>query len=154
MNHYDDLLREQEKDELFDDNLMEKLWVDLEKKLDKPIEQPTVKPKGKIRKWLKHLVTAAAVAVVAFFGYKMSKSTKQQKQTLATATKTVLQPPKKSMDIPYENFTMDASIGDTLFTKNGSILIFPKNAVLDKSGTIVKGRIQVQTRVLECNINL
>jgi hypothetical protein len=146
MNHYDDLLREQEKEELFDDNLMEKHWADLEKKLDIPVEQLTVKPKSKIRKWLKHFVAAAAVSIVAFFGYKMIKSAKEQKQTLTTATKTVLQPPQKSIDIPYENFTMDASIGDTLFTKNGSILIFPKNAVLDKSGVVVKGIIQVQTR--------
>ena len=57
-----------------------------------------------------------------------------------------INPPIKGLNIPKELFTVNAQLGDTLFYKSGSILIFPKNAFVDASGNIIKGDVKVEYR--------
>ncbi|RFC53351.1 hypothetical protein [Brumimicrobium aurantiacum] len=57
-----------------------------------------------------------------------------------------IQAPLKEMDIRFENFTLKAEQGDTLYAESGSILIFPKHAFLDKQGAKITGEIKVQYR--------
>ena len=55
-----------------------------------------------------------------------------------------INPPIKGLNVPKESFTVNAQLGDTLFYKSGSILIFPKNAFVDASGNIIKGDVKVE----------
>lgn len=57
-----------------------------------------------------------------------------------------IKPAFKDVNIPFEEFTFDAEKGDTLFYKTGSVLVFPPNSVVDKSGAIVTGPIKVKYR--------
>lgn len=143
MSNYDDLLREKEKSDLFDDSSMEKHWAVLENKMDTHIP----KPGARYRKIFITVISVAAVLIVAFFVYTQFKEKPQQtRDAIATVIKSSIMPPLNGVNVPYEIFSFDAAAGDTLFTLNGSIIIFPKNAVLNSKGEMVKGNIEVRAR--------
>ncbi len=147
MSNYDKILREKENSSTLNDSTMEKHWAAMETKLNgNIIAKPTLK-KGKLRKLWKGLIGVAVIAIIGLFTYKKLQTNTHLYTKKNNSEKTsVIKPPKPSINVPYEIFTFDAAIGDTLFTKNGSILIFPKNAVLYKNGEIVTGKVEVQTR--------
>ena len=144
MNNYDDLLREKENNDLFNDSSMEKHWKALEKKIDTHPKHPQTK----YRKLFRSVVAIAAVSILIFLGYTFFKQKKlQPNELIATlGTKSAIIPPLKGADVPYEIFSFNAAMGDTIFTLNGSIIIFPKNALLNAKGEIVNGNIEVRTR--------
>ena len=55
-------------------------------------------------------------------------------------------PPIKQADVPFSDYVVDASKGDTIMYKSGSVLLFPPNAFLDKNGNVVKGNINIKYR--------
>ncbi len=57
-----------------------------------------------------------------------------------------IQPPIKGIDLPYEEYSVDAAKGDTLFPKTGSIILFPPNSFLDKNSQPIQGNVQVKYR--------
>lgn len=57
-----------------------------------------------------------------------------------------IQPPLSSADVPYTKYSVDAELGDTLFHQSGSILIFPSNSFVDKSGNIISGNVDIKYR--------
>ncbi|MEO6355693.1 MAG: hypothetical protein ABIU77_27455 [Ferruginibacter sp.] len=144
MDNYDDLLRQKENDELFNDSSMEKHWEALENKIDSPAQQPQTK----YRKLFRTVIAVAAVSLVAFLSYTLLKENKQYpgKIVAATVTRSAILPPLQGTNVPYETFRLNATTGDTLFTLNGSVIIFPANAVLNGKGEIVNGDIEVRTR--------
>lgn len=143
MSNYDDLLREKENNDLFSDSSMDKHWAALEKKIDTHTGKPTLK----YRKLFLGVIAAAAVLLVVFFTYTLIKENPQQtKETVVAVTRAAIMPPLNGANVPYEIFSFDAATGDTLFTLNGSIIVFPGNAVLNGKGEIVKGNIEVRTR--------
>jgi hypothetical protein len=144
MNNYDDLLREKENEDLFNDNAMEKHWSALEAKMD----GHTKKPAFRYRKMIRSIAAIAAMLVLVFVGYIFFSEKKQPtvETALVTAAQSAIRPPLKGADVPYEFFSFDAAAGDTLFTLNGSVIIFPINALLNDMGEIVKGNIEVRTR--------
>ncbi len=150
MSNYDNLLRGKENEMSFDTSQMEQHWKSLEAKLDgNHIEDPKKpKPKSKLRNIVKTFIGGAILFLVGLVTYKNVSSKKSATQTGTAKNIKVssINPPKPLLNIPYEVFTYDAASGDTLFTKNGSILIFPKNAVLNSNGEVVTGKIEVRTR--------
>ena len=144
MNNYDDLLREKENDEQFNESSLEKHWAAMENKMDTHAQRP----KPKYRRLFRTLTGIAAVSLIAFFGYLFFKDKKQQPDKIITATETksAIAPPLTGANVPYEIFSFDAATGDTLFTLNGSIIIFPRHAVLNSKDEIVTGNIEIRTR--------
>ena len=142
MSNYDDLLREKENDDLFNDSSMEKHWAALERKIDNPAQQPQTN----YIKLFRTVIAVAAVLLVVFFSYTFLKEKKQDKLAGTTDTRSAIIPPLNGTNVPYETFSFNATTGDTLFTLNGSIIIFPRNAVLNGKGEIVIGNIEVRTR--------
>lgn len=144
MSNYDDLLREKENNDPFNDSSMEKHWAALEKKIDTPTQQPQTN----YRKLLRNVIAIAALLLLAFFSYTWLKEKKQQPDKIAVTlgAKSAIIPPLNGTNVPYETFTFNAATGDTLFTLNGSNIIFPRNAVLNGRGEIVIGNIEVRTR--------
>lgn len=142
MKDSDDLLREKEDNDSYDESSSEKHWTALEKKMN--ANSNINKPK----KILKSFIALAAIVIVLFIVYKITddKSPASQRSILATEINSAIKPAMKGIDVPYEVFSFDASIGDTLFTKNGSIIIFPKNSVLGKTGKIITGIIEIKAR--------
>ena len=57
-----------------------------------------------------------------------------------------LVPPISDINIPLEEFIVDANRGDTIFYTSGSILLFPPNAFVDKVGNVIKGDVQIKYR--------
>ena len=74
MNNYDDLLREKDNDDVFNDSSLEKHWAAMEKKIDNHTQQP----QSKYRKMFRTIMAVAAVSLVAFFCYTLFKEKKQQ----------------------------------------------------------------------------
>jgi hypothetical protein len=142
MSNYDTILREKDNNDTFDNNAMEKHWTELEKKLDGQI-----KPPSNFKRIVKAIVAVAAVAIVAFFSFKFLKNKKNKPEiAVNTETKSAIKPALTWTNLPYEKFEFDAAIGDTLFTQNGSIIVFPANALMNNKGEIVQGKIEVQSR--------
>ncbi|MBP6432218.1 MAG: hypothetical protein KA319_10650 [Ferruginibacter sp.] len=59
-----------------------------------------------------------------------------------------------NLEIPFLEFTVNASIGDTIFYKSGSVIIFPKHSFVDKNGNIVAGLVKVKYREFANPIDL
>ncbi|MCX6293961.1 MAG: hypothetical protein NT127_06675 [Sphingobacteriales bacterium] len=55
-------------------------------------------------------------------------------------------PPIKQADVPFTDYTVDASKGDTIMYSSGSVLLFPPDAFVDKNGNVVKGDVKIKYR--------
>lgn len=55
-------------------------------------------------------------------------------------------PPIKQADVPFSDYVVDASRGDTIMYSSGSVLLFPPDAFVDKNGNVVKGKINIKYR--------
>jgi hypothetical protein len=143
MSNYDNLLRSKENEIPLDNSAMEKSWASMEQLMDNDGVKPP--KKGKLRKLFRAVIATTVIAVIGFLGYKKMKEYKHSHQNIEAET-TAIKPMMKEIDVPYESFEIDNALGDTLFTKNGSILIFPKNAIVDNDGKIVTGKVQIRSR--------
>ena len=134
MSNYDKILRDKENNLPPKKSDLENNWALLETKFN-------------LNKIIKTLLVTAVVAIIIFIGFFVSKNKNTPAiNTDFTLSKSAIKPPMPQINVPYETFTYDAEKGDTLFTKNGSILVFPKNAVLNSEGVIVIGKVEVRTR--------
>lgn len=57
-----------------------------------------------------------------------------------------INPPIKGVNIPYDNFTLSAERGDTIYYQSGSIIVFPPDAFVDEKGQIVSGEVTIAYR--------
>lgn len=70
----------------------------------------------------------------------------KKENTISKQTPSFIQPPIKNADVPYKEYVINAEIGDTLFYKTGSIILFPPNSFIDKDGNVIKGVVKVKYR--------
>ena len=63
-----------------------------------------------------------------------------------TTTARFVQPPIPEVNVPYQDYSVEAEKGDTLLYESGSILVFPSNSFVDKNGNLVKGKVKVKYR--------
>ena len=86
----------------------------------------------------------SSVAVLIFLISCNDTDKKEKKASIPKPD--FIQTPIKDVDIPYEEYSIDAEKGDTLFYYTGSIVLFPPNSFVDKDGNIVKGNVKVKYR--------
>ena len=55
-------------------------------------------------------------------------------------------PPVPSADIPFTDYAVDAEKGDTIMYPSGSVLLFPKDAFVDKNGKVIQGKVNIKYR--------
>jgi hypothetical protein len=55
-------------------------------------------------------------------------------------------PPLRGIDIPFSEYIFDAEKGSTIFHPSGSIIYFPPSALVDGSGTPIKGKVKITYR--------
>jgi len=55
-------------------------------------------------------------------------------------------PPVPSADIPFTDYAVDAEKGDTIMYPSGSVLLFPKDAFVDKDGKVIQGKVDIKYR--------
>ncbi len=144
MSNYDNILREKENNVPLGNSDMEKNWAAMETQLNSATQSTSKEVKFSFKKI--GLITAV-IGIVAFVIFAITKTKNQTiPNTDLSILKSTIKPPMPAINVPYETFTYDAEKGDTLFTKNGSIIIFPKNAVLNIKGEIVTGKVEIKTR--------
>jgi len=80
------------------------------------------------------LVASAAAVVIAVVSYFMFFS---KTETVAT---------KNNAAVPFTNYAVEASKGQTITTAGGFVLNIPPNAFVDKNGDVVSGEVQIQFR--------
>lgn len=144
MQNYDTLLRDKEQEDSFDDRNMKSHWNALENSMNSSGK----KSSGQNTKLIRILMAAAALSIIVLLLTFLLKQSKQPgAQKLAdNIIGSAIQPLLSTTNVPYEMFTVNVSRGDTLFTGNGSVIIFPKHAVKNNRGEIVEGNIQVSVR--------
>ena len=147
MSNYDKLFREKENNLPLQNSDMEKNWAAMETQLNSGTQSNSKDAKFNVNKLMKGLIVSAVGGLIASVIFITTKNNNEALVTNNLAEfKSFIKPPMPQLNVPYEKFTYDAEIGDTLFTKNGSIIIFPKNAVLNNKGQIVTGKIEIRTR--------
>ena len=147
MNNYDKLLREKENNQPLNDSNKEKNWAALEIQLLNTSNKPKRASNGRVKNLFKPLLGLVAVFIVGLFALKYFKTkTPDIIEPSVSKKRSAVKPPMPKLNVPYEIYTYDAATGDTLFTNNGSILIFPPNAVLDNNGKVVTGKVEIRTR--------
>lgn len=55
-------------------------------------------------------------------------------------------PPVPAADIPFTDYAVDAEKGDTIVYPSGSVLLFPKDAFIDKNGKLIQGKVDIKYR--------
>jgi hypothetical protein len=60
--------------------------------------------------------------------------------------KRFVNPPIPAADVPFSDYTVDASKGDTIMYPTGSVLLFPPDAFVDKNGKVIKGKVDIKYR--------
>jgi hypothetical protein len=147
MSNYDNLLREKENNLPLENSDMEKNWAAMETQLNSATQSTSKDAKFNFKKIIKGLMATAVAFIIAFVIFTIAKNKKTEiVNTNTSQLVSAIKPPMPAINVPYETFSYNAEIGDTLFTQNGSILIFPKNAVLNNKGEIVTGKIEIKTR--------
>lgn len=63
-----------------------------------------------------------------------------------TAAVRFVNPPVPAADIPFTDYAVDAEKGDTIMYASGSVLLFPKDAFVDKKGKLVQGKVNIKYR--------
>ena len=147
MSNYDKLFREKENNIPLANTDMEKNWAAMETQLNSG-SQSTSKDAGfNFKIILKGLLITGVVGIIAFVIFTTTRNkNKAIPNRDLSILKSAIKPPMPSINIPYETFMYKAEIGDTLFTRNGSIIIFPKNAVVNNKGEVVMGIIEIRVR--------
>ncbi len=54
--------------------------------------------------------------------------------------------PLPDANVPFVDYSLEAERGDTIVHSSGSVLIFPKNSIVDASGKPVIGKVDLQYR--------
>ena len=75
-------------------------------------------------------------------------STPKSEKSITTPTANFINAPLKNVNIPFEEYTVEAGKGDTLFYKTGTLIIFPKNAFVDKDDKVIAGNVKIKYREL------
>jgi hypothetical protein len=57
-----------------------------------------------------------------------------------------IHPPLKNINVPFDEYDVNADTGDTLFTPSGSVIFFPQSAFTDESGNLIKGEVKIRFR--------
>ncbi|MEP7254308.1 MAG: hypothetical protein ABI666_00960 [Ferruginibacter sp.] len=80
------------------------------------------------------------------FGFVSCNQADKKETKISTLSDNFIKPPVNGVDVPYEEYSVDAAKGDTLFYKTGSIILFPPNSFIDKNGNVIQGNVQVKYR--------
>jgi hypothetical protein len=90
----------------------------------------------------------AAVMIPACFMlfYRFFDENKKVKIDIAQIAQPFIQPPIPALNVPFTEFSFDASKGDTIFYPTGSILFFPPSALVDENGSVITGTVNVKYR--------
>jgi hypothetical protein len=70
-------------------------------------------------------------------------SCSNQKKILKNTKISVINPPFEGIEIPEDQFTIDASIDEIIRTKEGTKIIIPANSLKNKKGEIISGKAQI-----------
>lgn len=73
-------------------------------------------------------------------------NTDNKETKVQSSTNKFFNPPVNGVDVPYKEYAVDASKGDTLYYSSGSIILFPPNSFVDKEGNVINGNVQVKYR--------
>ncbi|HEY1039873.1 MAG TPA: hypothetical protein VGF30_10735, partial [Bacteroidia bacterium] len=69
-----------------------------------------------------------------------------QEESVVTDSFPCVAPPIPGVDVTKEVYTINAEKGDTLYSKSGSVILFPKNSMVDENGKPVTGDVKVTYR--------
>ena len=82
-------------------------------------------------------------AIILFIIMMIAKCNCNSKTVTA---KRFVNPPIPAADVPFSDYTVDASKGDTIMYPSGSVLLFPPDAFVDKNGKLIKGKVNIKYR--------
>jgi len=96
------------------------------------------------------VIVLAGAGVVSLYTFRQSifHSTTAGNENIAQQNTTApfINPPLKSIDVPFDEYDVDADTGDTIFAPSGSVILFPPAAFADEAGNIVKGKVNIRFR--------
>jgi flagellar hook protein FlgE len=145
MSNYDKILRDKEQTAPVEKDRLQKNWAAMEKLFDAENKKADSKNThtGKFRKLF---LAGSLLALCGLLLVLYINNAKEKIETNESLHLSKIIPPVADWNIPYETFFYTAESGDTFFTRNGSILLFPKNALLNKQGKLVTGLVEIRTR--------
>jgi hypothetical protein len=88
---------------------------------------------------------ACSMAIVLFVLMSCKRNEKTAPDSSVVDTP-FIQPPLPEADVPFTRYVVTAEKGDTLFPTSRSIILFPPNSFVDKTGKIISGEVQVSYR--------
>jgi hypothetical protein len=105
--------------------------------------EPPKKWKGKVVA----VVAALGVAAVIYFVMKPSgNDTDNKEKVKMELVAPIIQSPIDGLDVPVDQYSINAETGGVLETPIGTRILIPGNAFLNKDGTLVKGEVKIAFR--------
>lgn len=89
----------------------------------------------------RNVITIAAIIVIVIL--MIAKCNCRTETKLAVR---FVNPPVPAADIPFTDYAVDAEKGDTIVYPSGSVLLFPKDAFVDKNGKLIQGKVDIKYR--------
>lgn len=104
------------------------------------------------------LGVAAVITVGTILLKDNNNSSKQVGESeialLADSTKSFVNPPVKEVDIPKNNYVIDANIGGKINHFTGTKITIPANAFVYEDGTPVKGEVDIEYREFHDQVDI
>lgn len=74
------------------------------------------------------------------------KTNVKTKPLVSSKNKLLIAPPLPGLDLPYQTFTIDPTISNVVYSKQGAKINIPPSAFLDNNGNVIKGKVEVSFR--------
>jgi len=94
-----------------------------------------------------------STVVVTFVIIMVGCDTSQTENTTQNADKQVVveqtrffKPPIPKLDVRFSEYVINTETDDTIMHPSGSVIIFPKNSLIDNNGNPVKGKVTIKYR--------
>ncbi len=147
MNNYDKILRNKEAHHITNMPNVEQDWNSFREMLDNTPDGNAVPTKRALGKMRRMFLLTGAAAIIGTGIYYFTKKI-HHNSNISERTNQAIKPLLNDVNVPYKDYTVNNQLGDTIITENGSVIIFPKNAMVDNKGNVVNGNVTVSSREL------
>lgn len=95
---------------------------------------------------MKSLTNYAVITATCFTAASCTTDPQTDNSFTATEETPFITPALAGIDVPFQQFEINAGEGDTIYYNSGSVIVFPPHSLMDKNGVIVSGKVDISYR--------
>lgn len=92
------------------------------------------------------VVSVLAIVLLSIQNCSRNQQESAHKPIVSNNNHLVIHPPLSGLDIPYQEFEIDPTKPNVLYSTHGAKINIPSNAFLDKAGNVIMDRVEISFR--------